>query len=111
MTNAECRTGFFWHLSLAICHSGASVGFGEPRLGRRRAAALHAGALHGGAGERDVPERRLRVGLDLRLAVGAAAPAGDDEPGPSVHDALELVVAAHARRVVLAEGTGALQER
>src|SRR5205085_710871 len=77
-------------------------------LADRRVPALHAGSGDAFAAEWNVPQCRLRLRLDLRLARRAAAPAGDHESGPAFHRALELVVRAHSGGVLFAElqGTG-----
>src|SRR4051812_9847089 len=90
---------------------GPSVRLREPRLRGRRTSAFHAHALPVGAAEWNVAQRRLRLGLDLRFAVRAAAPAGDNEPGTPFHRALELLVRTHARRMLVTEGDRALQQR
>src|SRR5262249_60823413 len=53
--------------------------------------------------ERHVADRRLRLGLDLRLALGRSAPRRDHEAGTPFHDLLELVVARRPLRVLVAE--------
>src|SRR6476620_7791492 len=95
----------------ARSHGATLVGFGEPGLRGRRFPAFHAGPFDVGSAKRNVPQRGLRVGLDLRLTVGAAAPSGDDESRTSFHDALELIVRGDARGVVVAETARALQQR
>src|SRR5206468_99272 len=50
-----------------------------------------------------VANRRLRLGFDLRLALGRSAPRRDDESGTALHDLLEFVVAGDALRVLLPE--------
>src|SRR6476660_3382180 len=79
------------------------VGLREPGLADRRLPALDAGAGDALAAERAVPQGGLRLGLDLRLALPAAAPSGDDEARTALHHRLELVVRADAGRVLFAE--------
>src|SRR5436190_4097581 len=83
--------------------SRESVRLRKPGFCRRRPAANHARAARVRAPERNIAQCGLRVGLDLRFAVRAAAPAGNHEPGAAFHDALELVVSRHAGRMLLAE--------
>src|SRR5207244_3693708 len=58
----------------------------------------------------DHAHRGLRLLLDLRLALGVAAPARDEEAAPAGHDLPELVPARHAGRIVGHELPRALQQ-
>src|SRR5262249_57682933 len=76
--------------------SRSSVRSGPYRLGDRRASTLEAGRRRFGRAElliRENANRRLRLLLDLRLALFAAAPTGVDERALPFHQVLEIVVA------------------
>src|SRR4029078_4880083 len=59
---------------------------------------------------RDIAQRRLRLGFDLRLALGASTPAGNHEPRAAFHQRLEFVVRRHAFRALLAELDRSLEQ-
>src|SRR3989442_3956039 len=89
-----------------------SVGFRKPGVRYRRTVAFDASlALRLLAGEGNIPDRRLRFRLDLRLAFRRAAPGRHDETGTAFHDLLELVVRVGRGRVLLAELQRTLEER
>ena len=73
-----------------------SVRLREVRARDAGLAAPHAHAA-GAVLERQVADRRLRVGLDLVLALGGPAPRRDDEAGAAFHDLHELVVRGRSR--------------
>src|SRR4030095_15619744 len=88
----------------------ASVCFREPGFRGRGVVAADALAADRARFERQVADRRLRVGLDRGFARGRAAPGRDDEAGTPVQDFLELVVAGDALRMLLAKLDGALEQ-
>src|SRR5581483_168936 len=61
--------------------------------------------------DRHVADGRLRVRLDLRLAVGRTAPGRDDESGASLQNRLEGVVIVGAMGMLVAELPRAGEER
>src|SRR2546428_5388087 len=88
------------------------VGLRKPGVRYGRGVAPDAGlALRLLTGEGNIPDRRLRFRLDLRLAFRGAAPGRYDETGTAFHDLLELVVRVGRGRVLLAELQRTLEER
>src|SRR5262249_43706130 len=80
----------------------ASVGLRKPRFRGRVGVAAHAFPAGVAAAERHVADRRLRLGLDLRLALGLSAPRRDDEARTAFHDRPELFVARRPLRMLVA---------
>src|SRR5207247_1536619 len=122
-TRRSTDGGATWSGRQALSTSGEMGDFPsvEPRgAGRVRAWDMQTngrlGAHHAWAGrrlgfERQEPDRRLRLGLDLGLAHRIPAPAAEHEPPRILDRVAELVVGTHARRVRLAEREGFVEER